>query len=72
MKKITLLLFVQLIVFSVFAQNVRTIKGRVIDGTTKEALIGATVFISPDEEGATNYSPQGVVTDYDGNYLFTF
>lgn len=72
MKKITLLLFVQLIVISVFAQNVRTIKGRVIDSTTKEALIGATVFISPDEKGAANYSPQGVVTDYDGNYLFTF
>lgn len=72
MKKITLLLFVQLIVISVFAQNVRTIKGRVIDSTTKEALIGATVFISPDEKGAADYSPQGVVTDYDGNYLFTF
>ena len=72
MKKITLLLFVQLIVISVFAQNVRTIKGRVIDSTTKEALIGATVFISPDEKGASDYSPQGVVTDYDGNYLFTF
>ena len=72
MKKITLLLFVQLIVISVFAENVRTIKGRVIDSTTKEALIGATVFISPDEKGASDYSPQGVVTDYDGNYLFTF
>lgn len=72
MKKITLLLFVQLIAISVFAQNVRTIKGRVIDSTTKEALIGATVFISPDEKGAADYSPQGVVTDYDGNYLFTF
>ena len=71
MKKYTLFLLVQLFALTVFAQNVRTIKGRVIDSTTKEPMIGATVFISPDNTDAADYSPQGVITDYDGNFLFT-
>lgn len=70
MKKFFLLFFIQLLVISVFAQNTRTIKGRVIDSKTKEPMIGATVFLSPDEKGFSDYNPQGVVTDYDGNYLF--
>lgn len=70
MRKLLLFFIIQLLVVSAFGQNVRTIKGRVIDSKTKEPMIGATVFISPDEKGVSDYNPQGVVTDYDGNYLF--
>lgn len=70
-KNILLLVIAQLFLVSVYAQNVRTIKGRVLDSKTQEPLIGATVFISPDETGSAEYNPQGVVTDYDGNFLFT-
>lgn len=72
MKRFFLFFIVQVFILSIVAQNVRTIKGRVTDGKTNEPMIGATVFISPDEKGAANYSPQGVVTDYDGHFLFTF
>lgn len=72
MRKLSLLLIFSLMTFSVImAQETRTIRGRVTDAVTGEALIGATVFISPDEKQASAYEPQGTVTDYDGNYLFT-
>ncbi|MEA5043933.1 MAG: SusC/RagA family TonB-linked outer membrane protein [Petrimonas sp.] len=71
MKKIILLLLVHILAYTAYAQNVRTITGRITDSKTNEPMIGATVFISPDEKGVANYSPQGVVTDYDGNFLFT-
>lgn len=72
MRKLSLLLIFSLMTFAVImAQETRTIRGRVTDAVTGEALIGATVFISPDEKQASAYEPQGTVTDYDGNYLFT-
>lgn len=71
MKKTFLLLLLQLLVFTLTAQNVRTINGRVVDNETNKPMIGATVFISPEEKNVENYNPQGVITDYDGNFLFT-
>ncbi len=71
MKKTFLLLLLQLLIFTLTAQNVRTIKGRVMDNETGKPMIGATVFISPEEKKVENYSPQGVITDYDGNFLFS-
>ena len=55
---------------SVQAQdNVRTIQGQVTDAGTGESLIGATVFINPEDSAGKGFEPQGTVTDYDGNYL---
>ena len=71
MKKIVLLICVQILTVGLFAQNLRTIKGRVTDSNTKDPLIGATVFIAPSEKQAANYNPQGVITDNDGNYTFS-
>lgn len=56
---------------TLLAQQVRTIKGRITDALDGTPLIGATVFIDPADTSAKDYNPQGVVTDYDGNYLFT-
>lgn len=53
-----------------YAQT-REISGQILDRDTKEPLVGATVFISPDEKGVTDYNPQGVIADYDGNFTFT-
>lgn len=62
---------IALLASSAFAQEVRTIRGRVTDALTDEPLVGATVFIAPEEPAAKSYRPQGVAADYDGNYLFT-
>lgn len=70
MKKILFLLAI-LIPTVVFAQATRTIKGKVLDQETKEALLGATVFIDPKGGVATDYNPQGTVADLDGNFTFT-
>ena len=43
-----------------FAQNSISIKGKVIDATTNESLIGVSI----QEKGTTN----GAITDMDGNY----
>ena len=57
--QITLLLaFVGLFSFSSIAQS--TIKGKIIDGSTEETLIGAAVIV----DGTDN----GTVTDLDGNF----
>lgn len=71
MKQILTIIFLHLFVAGMLAQNVRTIKGQVTDSQTKEPMVSATVFISPSENEAGKYNPQGVVTDYDGNFLFT-
>ncbi len=71
MKKGFLLLFIQLFAIFAIAQNVRTIKGVITDKKNGETLIGATVFIHPDQTDVQNFSPQGVVSDYDGRFLFT-
>lgn len=46
--------------FMLFAQQKQIVKGRVVDSTTKESLIGVVVA----EKGTTN----GTVTDIDGNF----
>lgn len=46
-----------------FAQNVQTLKGRIVDQQSKSPLIGVTVTVA-------NLQPaRGAVTDIDGNYL---
>ncbi|MEG1587535.1 MAG: SusC/RagA family TonB-linked outer membrane protein, partial [Bacteroidales bacterium] len=53
-----------------YAQT-REISGQILDRDTKEPLVGATVFIGPNEKGAADYNPQGVIADYDGNFTFS-
>ena len=53
-----------------YAQT-REINGQILDRDTKEPLVGATVFISPNEKGAADYNPQGVIADFDGNFTFS-
>lgn len=53
-----------------YAQT-RQISGQILDQDTKEPLAGATVFISPNEKGVSDFNPQGVIADYDGNFTFT-
>ncbi|MGL5690011.1 MAG: SusC/RagA family TonB-linked outer membrane protein, partial [Bacteroidales bacterium] len=48
------------IVTGLSAQNMITVKGKVIDATLKEGVIGANVVV----KGTTH----GTITDYDGNY----
>jgi len=63
MKKYTLILTLALSVFTVNAQIFNmsgTIRGKIIDASTGEPLIGANVFIT----GTT----LGTITDFDGNY----
>lgn len=51
------------IVTGLSAQNMITVKGKVIDATLKEGVIGANVVV----KGTTN----GTITDYDGNYTLS-
>ena len=60
MKKTAVLFFGTILSFGVFAQT--TIRGKVTDANTGEALIGATVIY---EKG------KGTATDLDGNYSFS-
>ena len=57
MKKIFFLIFLNCITFSVIAQT--NISGKVIDASTGEALIGATIMYGKG---------QGTATDFDGNF----
>ncbi len=60
--KILTFLALFLCVGSAFAQKA-TLKGKMIDGKSKEALIGATVFVVVQGENTV-----GAVSDFDGNY----
>ena len=60
MKKLNLLLFLALPI-CVLAQRAQTIKGIVVDGETKQPLVGATVFVQLDEL-------IGASTDIDGKF----
>ena len=60
MKKTAFFFFVAFLSFGTFAQT--TIRGKVTDANTGEALIGATVIY---EKG------KGTATDLDGNYSFS-
>ena len=57
MKKIFFLIFLNCLTFSVIAQT--NISGKVIDASTGEALIGATIMYGKG---------QGTATDFDGNF----
>ena len=74
MKKIGLLLLV-LLPFCLFAQDLREIKGKVIDKTTGEPLPGASVYIDKStiaaktgEEGMIQSFSLGTTTDIDGQF----
>src|SRR6056297_2403338 len=62
MKRIAIIAFLAVANLGVIAQT-GTIRGKVIDATTGEALIGANVLLS----GTT----EGTITDFDGNYTFS-
>lgn len=53
-------LFMTVISFNLAAQNMITVKGKVIDAKNKEGIIGANVVV----KGTSN----GTITDIDGNY----
>jgi len=61
MRKILLVLVLSIVSISVFAQS-RTITGTITDGTTGEALIGASVRSLTD-------ASVGALTDIDGNFF---
>ncbi|MGL5683100.1 MAG: SusC/RagA family TonB-linked outer membrane protein [Marinifilaceae bacterium] len=52
-------------------KGTRTIRGSVVDAANGEPLIGATVFLDPDNAQAQSYVPQGTVTDLDGKFTYT-
>lgn len=60
--KIFTFLALFLCVGAAFAQKA-TLKGKMVDGKSKEALIGATVFLVVQGENTV-----GAVSDFDGNY----
>lgn len=55
----------------VFAQTTRRITGQVLDRATGEPLVGATVFIAPEETQAKDYNPQGTIAYDEGRFEFT-
>lgn len=66
---LTLVLLLSSSIAVLAQENVRTVRGRVTDETTGESLIGASIFIDPEDKAGKGYEPQGTVTDYDGNFL---
>lgn len=71
MKRILALALLLLATLPLSAQQLRTISGKITEAGTNEPLIGASVFIAPSQTQAKDYNPQGVVTDIDGDYMFT-
>ncbi|MFN6037001.1 MAG: TonB-dependent receptor, partial [Bacteroidota bacterium] len=56
--KFSVTFFLTVMSFFLFAQKTITLKGKVIDKSTKEALIGATVFL-PEKNNGTNTNALG-------------
>ena len=56
---------------ALFAQQTRTITGRVLDQADDGPLVGATVFIAPEETQAKDYNPQGTIAYDEGRFEFT-
>lgn len=54
-----------------FAQQTRQITGRILDAADRSPLIGATVFIAPEETQAKDYNPQGTIAYEQGRFAFT-
>lgn len=69
MKKFLTLLVLVCPLF-VAAQTVRQISGRVLDRADGSPLVGATVFIAPDETQARDYNPQGTIAYEQGRFAF--
>ena len=67
MRQLTILSFLFISLFS-FSQNSVTVKGKLVDKDSGAPLEFATISVLSDDP---NVSPQGGVTDLEGNYLFT-
>ena len=55
----------------VCAQQTRKITGQVLDAADGSPLVGATVFIAPEETQAKDYNPQGTIAYDEGRFEFT-
>ena len=64
-------LFVLIVPVFVFAQQTRKISGQILDRADGEPLVGATVFIAPEETQAKEYNPQGTIAYEEGRFEFT-
>ncbi len=69
MKKL-LTLFVLICPLLALAQQTRQIAGQVLDRADGTPLVGATVFIAPEETQAKNYNPQGTIVYEQGRFAF--
>ena len=69
MKKL-LTLFVLICPLLALAQQTRQITGQVLDRADGTPLVGATVFIAPEETQAKNYNPQGTIVYEQGRFAF--
>ena len=69
MKKL-LTLFVLICPLLALAQQTRQITGQVLDRADGTPLVGATIFIAPEETQAKNYNPQGTIVYEQGRFAF--
>ena len=69
MKKF-LTLFVLVCPLLALAQQPRQITGQVLDRADGAPLVGATVFIAPEETQAKDYNPQGTIAYEQGRFAF--
>ena len=69
MKKF-LTLFVLICPLLAMAQQTRQITGQVLDRADGTPLVGATVFIAPEETQAKDYNPQGTIAYEQGRFAF--
>ena len=69
MKKF-LTLFVLVCPLLALAQQTRQITGQVLDRADGTPLVGATVFIAPEETQAKDYNPQGTIAYEQGRFAF--
>ncbi len=69
MRKI-LTLFILVCPLLVMAQQTRQISGQVLDRADGSPLVGATVFIAPEETQARDYNPQGTIAYEQGRFTF--
>ena len=69
MKKF-LTLFVLVCPLLALAQQTRQITGQVLARADGAPLVGATVFIAPEETQAKDYNPQGTIAYEQGRFAF--
>lgn len=63
-------LFVLICPLLALAQQTRQISGQVLDRADGAPLVGATVFIAPEETQAKDYNPQGTIAYEQGRFAF--